>query len=500
MTWKVRAYYNVNPFVGVSWHDTMVPIPLPPFMIPGKLPHIDFSVVQGLWLGSFLSNGRDRKVLADDLLYVGRMSDAGLIIPHISIPPSWYNLLTTLFGGSNALFGASSVTIACKNLLWGNEDCDLATSPFPIAPISLNLGCWDPLSLPTDIVVLWGTTYAGMSLADLLAALIDFAIQWAIEGLMWLGGKALQKGFQKLAKKGTQSAGKAAAKRAAAKGAKKGVFATAGEKIVNAFKKATGATASDAYKTYLKKAAKVKGIKNVLAMSDDDLAKFVKKSGVFSETLEDVAGNFSEGYKKFGNKYGKQVKGLNRAVIDAETDATRALRQLKLIDFVDSGTASDAVKKTMLREALEELDTAVAKVASEEVIFQVELKLAMKSLSNLYKMIVVSGNAFGSGTEGGIFSFEGAGWTNDFARKMQWKDRWSWNFASSLIADEEVEYVAASATASEGTLETAEEDDDYWYTATLAEESESSSDAEDEDDDYWYESDSDESSPAASAE
>src|SRR5689334_21508041 len=98
MAWKVRPYYNVNPFVGVSWHDTMVPIPLPPFMIPGKLPHITFDVVQGLWLGSFLSNGRGRKILCDDLLYVGRMSDAGFVVPHISIPPSWYNLLTTLFG------------------------------------------------------------------------------------------------------------------------------------------------------------------------------------------------------------------------------------------------------------------------------------------------------------------------------------------------------------------------------------------------------------------
>jgi hypothetical protein len=139
MSWKVRAYYNVNPFIGGCLHDTMVTVPLPPFMLPGKLWHIDFSVAQGLWLGSFLSNGKDRVVLSDDLLFLGRMSDAGFVLPHISIPPSWYNLLTTLFGGSNALFGVGSVQLACKNLLWGNEDCDLATSPIPYAPVSITL-------------------------------------------------------------------------------------------------------------------------------------------------------------------------------------------------------------------------------------------------------------------------------------------------------------------------------------------------------------------------
>jgi hypothetical protein len=82
----------------------MVTIPLPPFMIPGKLPHIDWSVVQGLWLGAFLSTGKSRKVVSDDLLLVGRMTDAGLVVPHLSIPPSWYDILTTLFGSSTARF------------------------------------------------------------------------------------------------------------------------------------------------------------------------------------------------------------------------------------------------------------------------------------------------------------------------------------------------------------------------------------------------------------
>lgn len=475
MTWKVRPYYNVNPFVGLCWHDSLVTIPLPPFMMPAKLPHIDFDVVQGLWIGSFLSNGKHKKIVSDDLLFVGRMSDAGLVLPHISIPPSWMNILATLFGSSNALFGTSRVTIASKNLLWGNEDCDLATSPFPIAPLSLNLACWDPFSLPSDIVVLWGTVYSGMSLADLLAALIDLAIQWAIEGLMWLGGKALEAGFKRLGKAASKGAAKNAAKKASSS-AKKGVFATLGDKIVTTFKKCTGATASEAYEDYLKKAAKTKGIKNALSMSDDDLAKFVKKAGGFSDELGDVAENFSEGYAKFSKKYSKQVKSLTRDAIDGEVAANTALAEIKNV-VGDTDIATSIVKHSVLEDALEELDSAVAQVIKEEKIWAFELKLAKKSISTLYKMIVRNGNAFGSGTEGGIFSFDGAGWTNYFARNLQLKDRWSWDLAEDMVGE-----------ATDETSSTDDDDDDYWYDETSSEDE--NDDSSDDDDDYWYDEDS----------
>jgi hypothetical protein len=487
MAWKVRAYYNVNPFIGFNWHDTMVTVPVPPFMIPGKFIHYDFSVVQGLWLGSFLSNGRDRTVVSDDLLFVGRMSDAGFFLPHFSIPPSWYNLLTTLFGSSNALFGVGSVTVACKNLLWGNDDCDLATSMFPVAPVSLNLQCGDPMSLPTDLVVVWGTVYAGMDLADLYAALIDLAIQWAMEGVMFFGGKALTAGLKKLGKGAAKGATKAASKKAAS-GVKKGIFAATGDKIVSAFKKATGATASDAYKEYLKKAARCAGIKDALAMSDDDLAKFVKQTGGFSDELGEVAEEFSSGYSKFGSKYGKQSGNLNKVAASAGGEVTNAIYNLKKLDgFVSDDMASLAVKNTMLKEALGELDDVIAKVAAEEVVFSAQLKLTMKSLSKfVYGHVIRSANVFGDGTEGGLFSFEGTGWTNYFQRTLQFDQKW-YDYSVDKFEEVDDEYWDG-AYVDGGDLDVT--DEDYWYDSGSEDADQVGSADDDEDDDYWYGGDS----------
>lgn len=485
MSWKVRPYYNVNPFIGGCLHDTMVPVPLPPFMIPGRLWHIDFSVVQGLWLGSFLSNGRDRVIISDDLLFVGRMSDAGFVLPHISIPPSWYNLLTTLFGSSNALFGVGSIQLASRNLLWGNEDCDLATSPIPYAPISINLQCGDPFSMPTDVVVLWGTVYAGMSLSDIYAALIDLALQWAIEGLMFVGGKALNAGFKKLGSKMGKGGASAAAKRGtkrAAKAAKKGVLATAGDKIVSAIKKLSGATASDAYKEYLEKAAKVKGLKNVLDMSDDELATFVKKTGGFSDELTDVAKKFTSGYDSYAKKYGKQVK-INKISQEAGQAAFNEIDKLKRLDSImDDNLAGQIIKNTTLKEALQSLDTAVAKVASEEVLWAAELKLASKSISKfLNSQLIRQGNCFGSGTSGGVFSFSGLGWTDYFSKQLRFEDKWY----ASIVGYDDYDDQTADFQAAAG-FDT-ESDDDYWYTSTNEEDAEDADSTDsDDDDDYWY--------------
>lgn len=492
MSWKVRPYYNVNPFIGGCLHDTMVPVPLPPFMIPGKLWHIDFSVVQGLWLGSFLSNGRDREIISDDLLFVGRMSDAGFVLPHISIPPSWYNLLTTLFGSSNALFGVGSIKLASKNLLWGNEDCDLATSPIPYAPISINLQCGDPFSLPTDVVVLWGTVYAGMSLSDIYAALIDLALQWAIEGFMFVGGKALNAGFKKIGSKIGKSSAKGAAKRGAkaaakraAKKAQKSALASVGDKLVSVIKKLSGATASDAYKEYLEKAAKVKGIKNVLGMSDDELATFVKKTGGYSDELADVTKKFTSGYDTYAKKYGKQVN-VRQIVDESAQEALDEIDQIKKLDgIVDDNMAEFLVKNQTLKEALQSLDTAVGKVATEEVLWALQLKLATKSFSKfLNGQLIRQGNVFGSGTSGGVFSFSGLGWTDYFSKQLRFEDKW---YASIVGYDDYDDQTADFQAAAGFDTET---DDDYWYTSTNEEDADDAdstdSDDDDDDDDYWY--------------
>ena len=57
--WRCRTNYNVNPFVGLSGHNSVSPIGLPAYLC-----HVEFSVVQGLWLGSFLSVGRKKKIVS----------------------------------------------------------------------------------------------------------------------------------------------------------------------------------------------------------------------------------------------------------------------------------------------------------------------------------------------------------------------------------------------------------------------------------------------------
>ena len=84
--WQCRTYYNVNPFVGVSMHDTMGPIPAPPFYGPLWLPHFQVDVVQGLWLGAFLSKRNKDSVVSEGVLFVGRMSDAGFVVDGIEEP------------------------------------------------------------------------------------------------------------------------------------------------------------------------------------------------------------------------------------------------------------------------------------------------------------------------------------------------------------------------------------------------------------------------------
>jgi len=224
-------------------------------------------------------------------------------------------------------------------------------------------------------------------------------------------------------------------------------------------------------------------------MSDDELAAFVKKTGGFSDELTDVAENFTEGYSKFGSKYGKQVKGLNRALIAGESEVRNLKYAVKNLGdgLVTDESATYLAKNTLLKDSLKELDAAVAKVASEEFVWQIELKLATKSLSKLYSMIVRSGNAFGSGTDGGVFSFQGAGWTSSFGRTMQLKDKWSWNLANEIVG-----------TSTDKTY--GEEYDDYWYDADDGSTSASDdSSASDDDDDYWYDSDSSDSSTPTSA-
>lgn len=429
--WACRTYYNPNPFISFSWHDTIMMVPVPPFVVPTKAFHLDFSVVQGLWIGSFLSNGRGKKVVGDDLLFVGRTSDAGLFVPHISFPPTWMNILTTLFGSSMCLFGTSSVTLACKNIIWGNEDCDLAATPFGPVPLSLNLACHDPYSAPTDIVIVWGSVYSGMSFADLLAALIDFAINLACEvgmkhigeplmsaagsGLKKVGGK-INSGLKKLSgKAATTGAGaattgaktalsgagaattgskalagagaatvgtkKAIPSKAAGKSASKGNFF---DQIGTNFSKLAGWESTSAVKKYTKKAATTRGMYNTMKEMcystgknlDSDLIDLVKQGtpGVFSKDFLSELQNINS--SKYDDYVKKMMSSSADSLDSAERSGSKDIKDAFDKEFIDEITDDLSGNEVILYKSLMTKDIAI------DSVMRTTLWKAMKEMSD----------------------------------------------------------------------------------------------------------------------
>ncbi|MBK9259036.1 MAG: hypothetical protein IPM54_04300 [Polyangiaceae bacterium] len=188
-----------------------------------------------------------------------------------------------------------------------------------------------------------------------------------------------------------------------------------------------------------------------------------------------MADKFTEGYDKYLKKYGSQVNA-QKIYNDALTEVWDEVDNLKkLDDIVDGNMAGFIIKNSTLKEALQSLDTAVLKVASEEVLWAVQMKLITKSFSKLVVgQFFRGGNVIGSGTSGGIFSFEGLGWTNYFQRTLRYQDKWY----ASISGSDDYEDQTASWQDAAG-IDTS--DDDYWYASSTSE-----STTEAEEDDYWY--------------
>jgi len=105
-----------------------------------------------------------------------------------------------------ALWGSSSVVMSCNNIIFGDSTLDTACTPFGPVPLSLNLACSSPISLPADLVVLWGTSKVGFTFGDFVAGLIDMAIQIAVDVVSHAGYfikkfRGASKGFDKLCSK-----------------------------------------------------------------------------------------------------------------------------------------------------------------------------------------------------------------------------------------------------------------------------------------------------------
>jgi hypothetical protein len=536
--WACRTYYNPNPFISVSWHDTIMMVPVPPFVVPTKALHLDFSVVQGLWIGSFLSNGRGKRVVGDDLLFVGRTSDAGLFVPHISFPPTWMNIMTTLFGSSMCLFGCSSVTLACKNAIWGNDDCDLAATPFGPVPLSLNLACHDPYSAPTDIVIVWGSIYSGMSASDLLAALIDFAInlgcevgmKYVAEPLAKKAGNGIQSGFKKATakagsvyKKVFPKAAAAAAKRRAAKGASKGIFSS----MAASLSKLAGYQSTDAMKAYTKKAATTRGMYNTLKEMcystgknlDNDLIDLVKQGtpGVFSKEFLSELQNINS--SKYDDYVQEMLSSSSKSIKNAEDSGAQKITKAVNDEWIDDVTydladneiiqykslmtddiAIDSAMRTTFWKAMKEMNDAAVDASSKELARSLGYVALKKSFSQiLWKysirnggLITIHTNILGydldyDSSSGRMFAEKW--WTN-----QNWFGQQLWDAGDlGLTESDDSDYWEEASIEGDGS------DDDYWYVSSAddAEDtsssttSDESAEGDDEDDDYWYGADED---------
>ena len=534
--WACRTYYNPNPFISFSWHDTIMMVPVPPFVVQTKAFHLDFSVVQGLWIGSFLSNGRGKRVVGDDLLFVGRTSDAGLFVPHISFPPTWMNILTTLFGSSMCLFGCSSVTLACKNAIWGNDDCDLAATPFGSVPLSLNLACHDPYSAPTDIVVVWGSVYSGMSASDLLAALIDFAInlacevgmKYAAEPLAKKAGKGIQSGFKKASTKASSLYKKlfpkqvisGAVQQGVSKSAKKGVFA----KMATSLSKLAGQESTDAMKAYTKKAATTRGMYNSLKEMcystgknlDNDLIDLVKQGtpGVFSKDFLSELQNINS--SKYDDYVKKMMTKSSKSLDEAEDRGAKQITQAvddqwytstydDILDediitpksYMTDDLAIDSAMRTTFWQSMKEMNDAAEKAASTELARSLGYVALKKSFSQiLWKYTIKNGGLISIhanilGYDLDYDSSSGRMFTERWWTNQNWFDQQLWNAGDlGLTESDDSDYWEEAYVEGDGT------DDDYWYVSSTEDSEDTTSstgsdESAEDDDDYWYEADPD---------
>lgn len=196
------AHQMIHPFIGMSLHETIIP----PNPMPTPWPHIEFSFLPGVFFGCLPSMGHDNGRVDGPfgVPLMGRMSDAGVIVLHAPLVPASMPtpllLLTILTSQSNSPVGSSSVNIPCHNWLWGDQICDLAVTSFPNTFMSLNLGCWDPIPLPTDLVFSPSTVVAGVTLADWLTAITDVALDMGMALIMSRYGRKLFKALAKKAK------------------------------------------------------------------------------------------------------------------------------------------------------------------------------------------------------------------------------------------------------------------------------------------------------------
>ncbi|XXX81792.1 hypothetical protein WMF30_23825 [Sorangium sp. So ce134] len=328
-----------NVFIGLSWHEALFwwPMPPPGAYVPQKYwPHLDVGLVSGTHLFSFWSDQGKREIQLDGVHWMGRGSDASLVVPHVDVVQGWNPLLpwTILFGSSISAWGTSGVAIACDNPIFGETACDLACSPFKTVPFSLHLACNSPVSLPLDFTVVWGTAKAGFTFADFVACLVDIAIEIAMDILMKFGGQIAGKMW-----KGAKAAGKGVLK--GAKFMAKGAADLAQPFFERAGKAFARESAEGTLAKILKESAEEaadevasKAGKQAAESFSDALGRLRSQSDELLDELAEVADgslwkSFKQGAAELGEGAAEQMKRLGKSVKAAATSAKDTIIAIK---------------------------------------------------------------------------------------------------------------------------------------------------------------------------
>ncbi|MDC0683421.1 hypothetical protein [Sorangium atrum] len=328
-----------NVFLGLSWHEALFwwPMPPPGAYVPQKYwPHFQTGLVSGTHLFSFWSEQKKHEIQLDGVHWIGRGSDASLVVPHVDVVQGWNPLLpwTILFGSSISVWGTSGVAIGCDNPIFGETTCDLACSPFKTVPFSLHLACNSPISLPLDFTIVWGTAKAGFTWTDFIACLVDIAIEIAMDILMKFGGQIAGKLW-----KGAKAAGKGlmkGAKMAAAKSAdlaqpffKRAGKALARESAEETLAKILKESAEEAADDVASKVGK-----QAAESFSDSLSRLRSQSDELLEELAEAADgsvwkSFKQGAAELGESAADRMKKLGKSLGAAAKSAKDTIIAVK---------------------------------------------------------------------------------------------------------------------------------------------------------------------------
>ncbi|WP_437677278.1 hypothetical protein [Sorangium sp. So ce131] len=163
-----------NPGFNLDFHSGI-------FMTPAGVP--DPAVTMGLhvgvvlfatpWVGLGSSKGNSDRIRADGMPIVSRGHEVKYtILPHINVmppPPGHINVLGTMLvlgSSSKCQFAASKVQCT---------DGPVAISV--LRYVGINSACADPCTMPTSLVINWGTVNVGFTKGDLAAGALLFALE-----------------------------------------------------------------------------------------------------------------------------------------------------------------------------------------------------------------------------------------------------------------------------------------------------------------------------------